>query len=1388
MKKFFVTMLIVFSAICGVSAFAACGKDTHTHEYGEWEVITAPTCTEEGTRKHVCSVCGYEEVQAAPALGHDCTYVSNNEGKHTGTCTRVGCDYTVTADCVYGENVVAPTCAEIGYTEHTCSLCSYSYRDNETETIAHNFKFRYNGLNSEGVHSHTMYCDNGCGTEFESACEEITLVTPAECERDGYTTHICTVCSNEYTDGQTLATGHRYGRFEHYITGSGEHGHAKFCTNDGCKHFVNEICEFNQVAKDATCTESGEIIYTCKTCSFEYSEETTPALTHDYGDWVFTGDHENPEGVHTHERTCRRDGCDEKEVGYCSYSTFTTDPTCTDDGYTEYKCAYCNHLHSKEVKEKLGHDYPTEWTPKEGVKKHYKQCRRPECGYIDEQDCVMVEASSVPPTCTEGEKVTMRCRDCSYAENADGDEIAEGHTWGKYTHEIEGPHEGQHRHYQECTKCHEKQFEECSFTATTTQSTCTADGFTTYTCSACSYNYVDDYTDKTEHKLDGDWIAEELSEENEFAYMHYRTCLVCGTKVQEACDFTQNVVQPTCTDQGYTEYKCNEPGCTHSFIGDYKDPIPHNWSSYRQDSKTNESGEHVHYRYCLTCYTNDVSEVCHKGNARTVEATCSSEGYTTYYCDVCKADYKADYVERKEHTWGQWRSMGGSPAMHFHICDVCKVLTTSACDIQQDIKDATCTTDGRIITYCTECNRRSENTIPALGHDYPAEYTYNGNGTHSRTCNRLNCNNMETDDCEMTTQSTPYTCESAEKIMESCKYCSNSTTTDGTPAPGHAWGEWKHGIKNGSPAHYHVCETCGKESDREVCSLSETVIAASCTTQEAARLYCETCSYENIVPTGKQAFGHNLQLIGDPTDSNCHVKCMRDDCLFEHDGAHEYIDSNLCAFCQHDGLIYQIDEGETHYTVLSDNNVLTATSIIIPATYGEKNLPVTEIASSWTQTGGSRNGFVGNVNIREVIIPETLTLIGKYAFENCINLQKVTMVNEESDEFSPSLKEIGEGAFFGCSSLQSAGNLPDSLKIIGSNAFSGCTSLTDIHVPDGVDYIGDRAFSNTAYVKDSGNWEGSVLYIGKHIIAYTGEDEEFEVKPEILSISAEAFKGRLSLQRLILHKGLRDINADAFAECYNLAEVTFHGKFADWMAINFANDNANPAHIADNFHITEAEQNIVIPDYVKAIPNGTFSGTTITSVEIPENVTYIGSNAFKDCTALATIKIHGKVEEIGEHAFDNTAYYNQPEHWQNGLLYLETTDGAASYLIASKQDEAGDTITTKENCILLADFVFAENSVIKTVTLNDGLVYIGDHAFYECSSLTTVKVGVGARAIGAYAFYNCRKITSFTFAESGRWLADNGRGAARAKDVKANVHSTSNPRTDYGKWSFIQTM
>ena len=251
-----------------------------------------------------------------------------------------------------------------------------------------------------------------------------------------------------------------------------------------------------------------------------------------------------------------------------------------------------------------------------------------------------------------------------------------------------------------------------------------------------------------------------------------------------------------------------------------------------------------------------------------------------------------------------------------------------------------------------------------------------------------------------------------------------------------------------------------------------------------------------------------------------------------------------------DGLEYEVVDVRS---VIITGYTGNATTLNIPAQI--KDLPVTAIGYE---------AFRYCESLTSVTIPSSVTKIGFYAFFDCSSLTSVTVDNRNPSYASidgvlfdksmqtiisypagktartytipSSVTDIGEGAFFGCSSLTSI-TIPSSVTLIREGAFYLCISLTSVTIPSSVTYIGEGAFYYCSSLI-SVTIPSSVTEIGGGTFAGCNSLTSVTISSSVTSIGESAFVGCESLTSISIPSSVTEIGEYAFGDCSSLTSVT----------------------------------------------------------------------------------------------------------------------------------------------------------------------------------------------------------------------------------------------------------
>lgn len=332
------------------------------------------------------------------------------------------------------------------------------------------------------------------------------------------------------------------------------------------------------------------------------------------------------------------------------------------------------------------------------------------------------------------------------------------------------------------------------------------------------------------------------------------------------------------------------------------------------------------------------------------------------------------------------------------------------------------------------------------------------------------------------------------------------------------------------------------------------------------------------------------------------------------------------------------------------------------------------------------SAFSGCSLLKFFSIPNTVTAIGEKAFQDCVSLTTINLPY--------SLANMALTAFSGCTGLSSVefhcsnieswfcnmNNLKsivlgNEVKTIGVSAFSGCNSLSSLSIPNNITSIGSEAFKGCTGLT-------SVDFHCNSIDAWFNGMNNLKtiiIGDEVKSIAASAFSGCTGLSSISIGKGLNDMGSNAFENCGNQLEVTFHNnEIKNWFTKN------------------NSLKTVIVGDEVMTISDAAFKECSLLeSITIGKNVTSIAYDALMNCEALTSIVI----------------------------------------------DSNNGTYDSRNNCNAVIKTITNTLEIgCKNSKIQSSVTRLGTYAFYLCKALTAVRIPKTLSSIGAYAFSECKNL------------------------------------------------
>lgn len=701
--------------------------------------------------------------------GQYCQFCKGTLARATEKSEAHNFDETIVSELGNQRFHITGECGDCGYTKNEYAAAKsvvqsyYGKVDGQAHTVT------VSDLSESGVHTSIRYGTEAGKCNLTSAPNytdegyypvyyEIDYSYDGESMTENGVSYVWLLAAADSSDDSSTANDvhvHDYRYLESIAPSCTALGYDRFqCSECGSLMKTNYVPATGHdydtiVVREASCQQGGLELHICKKCGEHYTESTSKT-SHSYTSTTVAA-------------TCTMNGYTEHTCIDCGHRYITdltplakhdyrekvTAPTCTTKGFATYTCADCGDVYIADYTEPTGHEWDTGRTvtsstcESEGVMEYH-------CKHCDEKMIQAISATGHTPgaaaTCTK----PQTCTSCGAVL-----EMPTGH------------------HYSESV----------------TLPSCTAMGFTIYTCDSCGDSYVGNYTDMAAHHYESAITPATCTE---LGYTTY-TCTECGNSYKS--DYTDKkphshkaVVTPaTCTTMGFTTYTCGD--CGDSYVSDYTEVLPHNYEKKVIEPTCTSQGYTIYN--CPDCgaeYIGDEKEsVAHSFTSTVTEPTCTEMGFTTNVCDDCGYTYISDYTD---------------PLGHDHV---------------EAVTSPTCTEIGYSTFTCSRCgDSYTGNETAKLPHDYDK-------ATTEPTCTEMG-----------------YT-------VFTCKDCGDTYTGDYTDAKGHSYKE-EVTAPTCTELGYStfICMVCGhsykgNETSTTEHSYSKDVTNPTCTELGYTTIICDNC-------------------------------------------------------------------------------------------------------------------------------------------------------------------------------------------------------------------------------------------------------------------------------------------------------------------------------------------------------------------------------------------------------------------------------------------------------------------------------------------------------------------------------------------------------------------
>lgn len=397
------------------------------------------------------------------------------------------------------------------------------------------------------------------------------------------------------------------------------------------------------------------------------------------------------------------------------------------------------------------------------------------------------------------------------------------------------------------------------------------------------------------------------------------------------------------------------------------------------------------------------------------------------------------------------------------------------------------------------------------------------------------------------------------------------------------------------------------------------------------------------------------------------------------------------------------------------------------------NCAVLDLSEAHLVKGGK--AYYTDERLGDTYMIESDGKANKYMFDRCYKLVSLTLPNE--------LKRLPRQFVSRCPLLVNL-QIGNNVSTIDDYSIHDNPYLLSLTIPEGVTTMGREACESNGI--EELTLPNSLNTIDYFTFANNTNLKTIHFGTGLKDIAWGAFKGCSALENLDLStSNIENIQSYAFSECTSLSSVKFPSSLRQIYGNAFSQNSALQA--------------VTFNDGLDGIGGSAFSNTGLTTVTLPNSLTYLGSSAFSSCKDLASISIGTGITEIPYNCFSGCnalTSVDLPEHVTSiGGGAYSYCDGLVSITLPSSIQAVGasafancsnlEEVVIPDNVTTLGERAFQYDKKLKHVQIGKGVATLETDLFNGYESLSSVELSEGLTAVKKFVFQYCSSLKTVTF-------------------------------------------